>query len=213
MDQDEAMFGIGVGTTDSMYTVDLSNAPKTKPKTNWTKISAITLGALVGLSHIGMIGMISRKSEFPVVNVPVGPYTSYMVEADKEGYRISYKANDPKVMRVERDLKEKGGFLGLANENTRTYEEYTMDGSKHLQYQTQRDQISASGKSEACIEAIGSGKGTGRMVGASVGAAVAPAFTNIPFVGWVIAGAATMMGMDQGAEIGGNMVEDLNKNC
>ena len=51
------------------------------------------------------------------------------------------------------------------------------------------------------------------MVGASVGAAVAPAFTNIPFVGWVIAGAATMMGMDQGAEIGGNMVEDLNKNC
>jgi len=213
MDQDEAMFGIGVGTTDSMYTVDLSNAPKTKPKTNWTKIGAITLGALVGLSHIGMIGMISRKSEFPVVNVPVGPYTSYMVEADKEGYRISYKANDPKVMRVERDLKEKGGFLGLANENTRTYEEYTMDGSKHLQYQKLGDDISASGKSEACIEAIGSGKGTGRMVGASVGAAVAPAFTNIPFVGWVIAGAATMMGMDQGAEIGGNMVEDLNKNC
>ena len=213
MDQDEAMFGIGVGTTDSMYTVDLSNAPKTKPKTNWTKIGAITLGALVGLSHIGMIGMISRKSEFPVVNVPVGPYTSYMVEADKEGYRISYKANDPKVMRVERDLKEKGGFLGLANENTRTYEEYTMDGSKHLQYQKLGDDISASGKSEACIEAIGSGKGTGRMVGASVGAAVAPAFTNIPFVGWVLTGAATMMGMDQGAEIGGNMVEDLNKNC
>ena len=213
MDQDESMFGIGVGTTDSMYTVDLSNAPKTKPKTNWTKIGAITLGALVGLSHIGMIGMISRKSEFPVVNVPVGPYTSYMVEADKEGYRISYKANDPKVMRVERDLKEKGGVLGWANENTRTYEEYTMDGSKHLQYQKLGDDISASGKSEACIEAIGSGKGTGRMVGASVGAAVAPAFTNIPFVGWVIAGAATMMGMDQGAEIGGNMVEDLNKNC
>ena len=106
MDQDEAMFGAEV---------------KPKRKTNWTKISAITLGALVGLSHIGMIGMISRKSEFPVVNVPVGPYTSYMVEADKEGYRISYKANDPKVMRVERDLKEKGGFLGLANENTRAF--------------------------------------------------------------------------------------------
>ena len=198
MDQDEAMFGAEV---------------KPKRKTNWTKISAITLGALVGLSHIGMIGMISRKSEFPVVNVPVGPYTSYMVEADKEGYRISYKANDPKVMRVERDLKEKGGFLGLANENTRTYEEYTMDGSKHLQYQKLGDEISAGGKSEACIEAIGSGKGTGRMVGVSVGAAVAATFTNIPFVGWVIAGAATMMGMDQGAEIGGNMVEDLNKNC
>ena len=198
MDQDESMFGAEV---------------KPKRKTNWTKISAITLGALVGLSHIGMIGMISRKSQFPVVNVPVGPYTSYQVEADKEGYRISYKANDPKVMRVERDLKEKGGFLGLANENTRTYEEYTMDGSKHLQYQKLGEDITTGGKSQACIEAIGSGKGTGKMGGASVGAAAAPAFTNIPFVGWVIAGAVTMMGMDQGAEIGGNMAEDLNKNC
>jgi len=174
----------------------------------------ISLGAVLGISHIGMIGLLSnRESKLPSLDIPVGPYTSYLAEVSKEGYRISYKANDPKVMRVERDLKEKGGFLGLANENTRTYEEYTMDGSKHLQYQRQRDQISESGKSEACIEAIGSGKGTGRMVGASVGAAVAPAFTNIPFVGWVIAGAATMMGMDQGAEIGGNMVEDLNKNC
>ena len=198
MDQDESMFGAEV---------------KPKRKTNWTKISAITLGALVGLSHIGMIGMISRKSQFPVVNVPVGPYTSYMVEADKEGYRISYKANDPKVMRVERDLKEKGGFLGLSNENTSTYEEYTMDGSNHLLYQQLGQDITTGGKSQACIEAIGSGKGTGKMVGASVGAAAAPAFTNIPFVGWVIAGAVTMMGMDQGAEIGGNMAEDLNKNC
>ena len=51
------------------------------------------------------------------------------------------------------------------------------------------------------------------MVGASVGAAVAPTFTNIPFVGWVLAGAATMIGMNEGAEIGGNMVEDLNEAC
>ena len=198
MDQDESMFGAEV---------------KPKRKTNWTKISAITLGALVGLSHIGMIGMISRKSQFPVVNVPVGPYTSYMVEADKEGYRISYKANDPKVMRVERDLKEKGGFLGLANENTRTYEEYTMDGSKHLQYQKLGEDITTGGKSQACIEAIGSAKGTGRLVGTSIGASAAPTLSSIPFVGWVAAGWVAMFGGDQGANIGGNMAEDLNKNC
>ena len=88
-----------------------------------------------------------------------------------------------------------------------------MDGSKHLQYQQLGQDITTGGKSQACIEAIGSGKGTGRMVGASVGAAVAPTFTNIPFVGWVIAGAATMIGMNEGAEIGGNMVEDLNEAC
>ena len=44
----------------------------------------ITLGGLIGLSHIGMIGMISRQQKFPVANLPVGPYTAYEVEANKE---------------------------------------------------------------------------------------------------------------------------------
>ena len=173
---------------------------------------AISLGGILGLSHIGMIGMISRQQKFPIVNVPVGPYTSYQIEADKNGYRINYRSNDPKVMRVERDVKEKGGFLGLGNETLKIREEYTMDGSKHLQSGGQS--ITENAKSEACIKAIGSGEGTGRMVGASVGASVAnTGLASIPYVGWVLAGAATMMGMDQGAEIGGNMAEDLSKEC
>ena len=173
---------------------------------------AISLGGILGLSHIGMIGMISRQQKFPIVNVPVGPYTSYQIEADKNGYRINYRSNDPKVMRVERDVKEKGGFLGLGNETLKIREEYTMDGSKHLQSGGQS--ITENAKSEACIKAIGSGEGTGRMVGASVGASVAnTGVASIPYVGWVLAGAATMMGMDQGAEIGGNMAEDLSKEC
>ena len=75
-----------------------------------TKWIAISLGTVLGLSHIGMIGMISRQNKFPVVNVPVGPYTSYKVEANKEGYRIVYRANDPKTMLVERDIKKKLAF-------------------------------------------------------------------------------------------------------
>ena len=72
----------------------------------------------------------------------------------------------------------------------------------------------ANQRSEACIKAIGSGEGTGRMVGASLGGAVATTgVASIPFVGWVLAGAATMIGMDQGAEIGGNMAEDISKEC
>ena len=66
--------------------------PQPKKKTidnKWKWISAGTVGTLFALSHIGMIGMISRRSEFPVVNVPVGPYTSYNVEATKEGYAIN----------------------------------------------------------------------------------------------------------------------------
>ena len=172
---------------------------------------AISLGGILGLSHIGMIGMISRQQKFPVVNLPVGPYTSYSVRADKNGYAINYRANDPKVMHVERDIKKKGGFLGLGNNTVKVKEQYTMDGSHHLR--NQGTEISENAKSESCIEAIGSGKGTGRMVGAGVGASVAPSLTGIPFVGWVIAGAATMMGMDAGSDIGGSMAESISKQC
>ena len=157
--------------------------------------------------------MISRQQKFPVVNVPVGPYTAYRVEASKEGYRIHYRANDPKVMRVERDIKKKAGFLGLGNNTYEGFEEYTMDGSKHLEDKPNRSPLDPN-KSEACIKAIGAGEGTGKMVGASVGGAVATTgIASIPFVGWVLAGAATMIGMDAGSDIGGQMAEDLNSNC
>ena len=186
--------------------------PQPKKKTidnKWKWISAGTVGTLFALSHIGMIGMISRRSEFPVVNVPVGPYTSYNVEATKEGYAINYRAHDPKMSHVERDIKKKSGFLGLGNDIILERKSYpaTSTGSQVVVDNAR------TGKSEECIEAIGSGKGTGRMVGASVGAAVAPSLTGIPFVGWVLAGAATMMGMDQGADIGGTMVESINPEC
>tara|TARA_R100001082_G_C4277600_1_gene122445 strand:+ start:78 stop:614 length:537 start_codon:yes stop_codon:yes gene_type:complete len=172
----------------------------------------ITLGGLIGLSHIGMIGMISRQQKFPVANLPVGPYTAYEVEANKEGYKIKYRANDPKVMYVERDIKEKGGFLGLSNNTTKVKEQYTMDGSQHLQSFSQ--EIGSNTKSAECIKAIGGGEQTGRMVGGSIGGAVATTgLASIPFVGWVLAGAATMMGMEQGAEIGGNMAKDISKDC
>ena len=75
----------------------------------------ISLGTVLGIGHIGMIGLLATKSNLPQVNLPVGDYTSYTVEAGKNGYRINYIANDPKVMRVERDVKRKAGFLGLGN--------------------------------------------------------------------------------------------------
>ena len=146
--------------------------------------------------------MISRNKQFPVVNLPVGPYTSYSVSANKEGYSINYKANDPKVMRVERDIKRKGGFLGLGNNKTTIVEEYTMDGAQHLE---DRKHGNLSDKEIACIKAEGGGEQTGRIVGGSLGAAAAPSVASIPYVGWVLAGAATIFGMEQGEEIGGQM--------
>ena len=197
----------------------------------WKWISVGVVGSLFAVSHIGMIGYIAtrEKSKIPSIDVPVGPYTSYVVSANEEGYRISYSANDPKTAFITEDIKEKGGFLGLANETTKITKEYFMDGSinqggavsnnrswldgKPGLTQKQSDEITAARKSEACIEAVGAAKGTGRLVGTSVGAAAAPTLSTIPFVGWVAAGWVAMFGGDQGANIGGNMAEDLNKNC
>ena len=182
-----------------------------KKDVKWGKWFALGLGGLIGLSHIGMIGSLSnRQSKLPSINLPVGPYTSYEAEVGHNGYKISYKANDPKVMRVERDIKTKGGFLGLGNNKTRVSEQYTMDGSVHTKPNTK---TTTDRKSEACIKAIGGAEQTGRLVGSSIGTAAAPAVTNIPFVGWVAAGWITMFSGNQGADIGGNMAESMSKDC
>ena len=214
MSEEESMFGY-------------EPKPKSKPKINLTKWFALGVGGLLGLSYIGMVGMVVNKSkdQLPDLDIPVGPYTSYVVQADKDGYKISYTANDPKTMYITKDIKKKGGFLGLANNTEKVVEEYVMDGStnqggavsNHRSWldsktQTLEGDINSS-KSEACIKAVGSAEGTGRLVGTSVGAAAAPAVSSIPFVGWVAAGWIAMFGGNQGAEIGGNMAEELNKNC
>ena len=198
-------------------------------KLKW--ISFGVVGSLFAVSHIGMIGYIAtrEKSKIPNINVPVGPYTTYAISADENGYKLSYKANDPKTAFITKDIKEKSGFLGLANETTQITEEYFMDGqinqggsvSNHRSWidqppgltQQQAEEITAARKSEACIKAIGSAEGTGRLVGTSIGATAAPTLSTIPFVGWVAAGWVAMFGGNQGADIGGNMAEDLNKNC
>ena len=182
-----------------------------KKELKWGRWFALGLGGLIGLSHIGMIGSLSnRQSKLPSINLPVGPYTSYEAEVGHDGYRISYKANDPKIMHVERDIKKKGGFLGLANNIEKVTEQYTMDGAVHHKTTTVKE---GNGKSEACIKAIGGAEGTGRLVGSSIGTAAAPTLSGIPFVGWVAAGWVTMFSGNQGAEIGGNMAESMSKDC
>ena len=168
----------------------------------------ISLGTLLGISHIGMIGMIARKESFPKLNLPIGEYTSYNVIANKEGYTINYRAHDPRVLVKSEGVERPGGFLGTGKTKI----------SKHEQYYISPSGSKSSGldpKTIACIKKKGGGEGTGRMVGGAAGAAVVTntGIASIPIVGWVLAGAATMIGMDQGAEIGGQMAEDLAKEC
>ena len=190
----------------------------------------LSLGTVIGISHIGMIGMLAnRESKLPSLDIPVGDYTTYQAEVTEDGYKIAYKANDPKTAFITKDIKEKGGFLGLANETTQVTEEYFLDGKtnqggavsnsrswldqKPGLTAAQAEEMNTIRKSEACIKAIGGAEGTGRLVGTSVGAAAAPAVSSIPFVGWVAAGWIAMFGGNQGADVAGNMAEDLNKDC
>ena len=169
----------------------------------------ISLGALVGVSHLGMIGMIATRNQGPGIP-PVGPYTSFAISAGKDGsYKMSYQANDPKTMYKTTTVKQKGLFKKY---DEAVAEEYTMDGATHTG-------VGAVGKTAAqavnvaCIKAEGGGASTGRVVGASMGAAAAPAVVGIPFIGPVLGGLLALGGADQGAKLGGQIATEFNDAC
>ena len=194
----------------------------------WTKWIALGVGGLLGLSHLSMIGIIANRkpdSKFPQLNIPVSEYTSYSVQANEEGYAINYRANDPLVMQTTKTIPGKGGLFSKG-QPTEIVKQYTMDGAVHHDgpVSTRTAWIDPSGltgegekkpsaKTIECIKAKGSGEGTGRMVGGSVGASVGSGLSSIPFVGWVLAGAASMIGMNEGAELGGDLAEQFSDAC
>ena len=168
----------------------------------------ISLGTILGISHIGLIGTLANRTSFPKLNLPIGEYTSYSVVANKEGYTINYRAHDPRVLVKSEGIDSPAGLLGLGKAKI----------SKHEQYYLAPSQSKDSGldpKNIACIKKKGGGEGTGRMVGGALGTAAVTqtGIASVPIVGWVLAGAATMVGMNQGAEIGGNMAQDFAKEC
>ena len=191
---------------------------------NWTKWSALGLGGLLGLSHVSMIVMLSTRSNHPQIKLPDGPYASYRMESGENGYRVEYRANDPKTLYTTKNVLTGDGLFKKGNRTT-FVQEYTMDGAVHHGGPVSngrtwidpsalgKGEKKISAKTEECIEARGGGKQTGKIVGGSVGAAVAPSVSSIHFIGWVLAGAATMIGMDQGADLGADMAESFSDDC
>ena len=173
------------------------------------KIFIGALGGVVGFAHIGFMATYLSKDKLPSFDLPVGPYTSYLIEADKEQYKISYRANDPAKFYITTDIKKKSGFLGLGNDKTQIVEEVTSSSIDQGLHKNQSSE-QLSEQQIACIKAEGSGENTGRLVGSSVGASVAPTVSNIPIIGWVAAGWVTMFGGNKGADIGGTMSKSMN---
>ena len=44
----------------------------------------LSLGGILGLSHIGLIGLVANRNQFPQLNLPISDYTSYTVEAGND---------------------------------------------------------------------------------------------------------------------------------
>ena len=185
----------------------VNNSEQRKPMFKWAALSVATV---FGVAHLGILGHLLNRQQLPIFNLPVGNYTSYQVDARKDGYRIQYRSNDPLVMGTSKVIDKKNGFFGIGGKtNIIQQQEYTMDGAKHLQG-GELGKLTA--KKIECIKAEGGGENAGRMVGASVGAAAAPWFTGIPYVGWLAAGWVAMFAQDKGADIGGD-IATMVKDC
>ena len=186
-------------------------------KTLPTKTIGLALLGVLGVAHIGVLGHLLNavRPQYPVINFPGGDYSSYKVEATRDGYKIEYKANDPAILNSERQLKldqKKGGLFGGGVESRREYrhDQYTMDGARNLGGGV--DGVGKNGaKSEECIRADAGSRSQGALAGPSIAAgALVPAVINIPYVGWLAAGWMTLLGQRVGSDIGSQVGKVFN---
>ena len=190
--------------------------PPTPPKRFSTKNIAIGLGVVFGIAHIGVLGHLLNavRPQYPVINFPQGDYSSYKVEATKDGYRIEYRANDPRVLQSEKSLQldtAKKGLFGPKVEHRKEYrvDQYTMDGARNL-----GGGVDAEGKSAKdieCIVADAGARSQGAMAGSAIAAGVAvPAMMNIPYIGWLASGWALLLGQKLGSDAGSQVGKVFN---
>lgn len=185
------------------------------------KWAAISVGGIVAVAHIGVIGHLIRRTpepkvvEVPTINIPHGPYTSYTIKAGKEGYTIEYKANDPKVLESSKSLdldKEKKGFFGGGSEQRTEFrrDQYTMEGMRNMGGASLKGE-GKSAKDIECIVADAGARSQGAMAGQAISTGLlAPAVMGIPYVGWLAAGWVNLLGQSAGESIGSEVGSVFN---
>ena len=187
------------------------------------KYLGIGLGAIVGVAHIGVLGHLIRQQpdkviQVPTINIPSGtPYSSYKIEAGKEGYTIEYKANDPAILESHRSLsldKDKKGLFGGGTEVRREWrrDQYTAEGTRNIGGAAV-DGEGKSAKDIECIVADAGARSQGAMAGSAIAAGVgAPAVMGIPYVGWLAAGWVNLLGQNIGSSAG-SLVNSAISDC
>ena len=191
---------------------------QTPKKTSPLKTVGIVVGGLFAVAHVGLLGYLMQEIKpqpAPVINLPRGPYSSYKIEAGKDGYKIEYRANDPKVLESERSLdldKTKKGFFGGSSEQRTEYrrDQFTMDGTRNMGGAT-GEEGKLTAKEAECLVADAGARSQGAMAGSAIAAGVAvPAVASVPYVGWLAGGWALLLGQKAGAELGSQVGEVFN---
>ena len=174
----------------------------------------VGVGLAFGASNVIAISLLGRnQSGLPKFNLPVSQYSSYSIDVFKsdktQSYNIRHRMHDPRIIEEVRTIKKPSGLFGKGKSDTYILKQSPV-GDEFNQSSIHSPELTA--KQIACIEASGSGKNTGRLVGSAVGTAAAPALTGVPILGPFLAGAATMLGMDQGSKVGSQIAKDF-KDC
>ena len=191
-----------------------------KPYLKWT---AISVGSIVAIAHIGVLGHLIRRQpdriQVPTINIPRGtPYSSYKIEAGKDGYTIEYKANDPAILESQRSLsldKEKKGLFGGGTEKRREWrtDQFTAEGVRNMGGAATLDGEGKSAKDVECIVADAGARSQGAMAGSAIAAGIgAPAVMGIPYVGWLAAGWVNLLGNKIGSAAG-STVNSMISDC
>ena len=189
---------------------------------NKLKIAAGVVGGAFAIAHIGLLGYVihrpkqPRVPQVPTIQIPQGtPYSSYKLEATKDGYSIEYKANDPAILESHRSLnldKDKKGMFGGSHERRTEYrsDQYTMDGTRNMGGAI-GEEGKQSAKSVECIVADAGARSQGAMAGSAIAAGVAvPALSGIPYIGWLAGGWALLLGNKAGSEMGSQVGQVFN---
>ena len=181
------------------------------------KWATLTVGALFGFAHIGILGHILTKPQYPEIKFPDGDYSSFTVKSGKDGYHIEYKANDPAILESTRSLsvdKDKRGLFGPTTDMRREIrsDQYTMDGTRNMGGAITQDAEGKSlAKSEECIRADAGARSQGAMAGTAISAGlVVPAVSGIPYIGWLASGWAMLLGNKVGSELGSEIGSEFN---
>ena len=189
---------------------------------NKIKIAAISVGGVVAFAHIGLLGYVFNRPkqpeipQVPTINIPNGtPYSSYKIEATKDGYSIEYKANDPAILESSKSLtldKEKRGLFGGGSEQRTEFRrhQFTMDGTRNMGGASIGEE-GKSAKDIECIVADAGARSQGAMAGSAIAAGVAvPAVASVPYVGWLAGGWALLLGQKAGSELGSQVGQVFN---